>query len=58
MYVDDTNPPHMTALITATPLELTMHSQKSTNAWGGLAIATGAVLKPEKMLCIFPHLLF
>jgi hypothetical protein len=38
----------MTALVTATPLELIMHSQKSTNAWDGLAIATGAALKQEK----------
>jgi hypothetical protein len=38
----------MTALVTAIPSELIMHSQKSTNTWGCLARATGAALKPPK----------
>jgi hypothetical protein len=46
IYVDDANLPLMTALVTTTSLKFIMHSQKSTDAWGGLVIATGAALKP------------
>jgi hypothetical protein len=53
IYVDDTDLPHMTKHITATSTELIKHSQKSTNVWGGLAIATGAALKPEKCYAYF-----
>jgi hypothetical protein len=34
--------------VTASPTELISHVQNSMNAWGGLAIATGAAIKPEK----------
>ncbi len=47
IYVDDTDLIHTSLSVTALPAELIAHSQKSTNAWGGLAIATGALLKPE-----------
>jgi hypothetical protein len=50
IYVNDTDLPHVTALVTATPRELIDHTLKSTNAWGGLAIAKGVALKPEKCL--------
>ncbi len=53
IYIDDTDLPHMTALIMATPSELIKHSQKSTNVWGGMATATGAALKPEKSYAYF-----
>ncbi len=53
IYVDNTNLPHMTALVTAAPLELIMYLQKSTNAWGGLAIATGAAQKSKKCYAYF-----
>ncbi len=50
LYVDDADNIHMTPSITDSPLELIQHAQHSTNAWGGLAIATGAAMKPEKCL--------
>jgi hypothetical protein len=53
LYVDDTDLIHMTALVTATPMELVEQSQISTNAWGGFATATGASLKPEKCCTYF-----
>ncbi len=53
IYVNDTDFPHMTDHVTATSLELIEHSQKSTNVWGGLAIATGAAFKPEKCYAYF-----
>ncbi len=53
IYVDDTDNTHMPPHVTATPGELIQHSQKSTDAWGGLAIATGAALKPEKCFAYF-----
>ncbi len=43
----------MTAKATATPTELIEHAQISTDAWGGLAIATGAAMKPEKCFTYF-----
>jgi hypothetical protein len=48
LYVDDTDLIHMTALIMATQSDLIRQSQILTDAWGGLAIATGAALRPEK----------
>jgi hypothetical protein len=48
IYVDDTDLVHSTPSVKATPTELITHLQQSTNAWGGLVIATGAALKPEK----------
>jgi hypothetical protein len=53
LYVNDMDLIHTTALVTATPSELFEQSQISTNAWGGLAIATGASLKPEKCFAYF-----
>jgi hypothetical protein len=53
IYVDDADLPHRTTHATASPAELIQHSQKSTNAWGGLAIATGAALKPAKCYAYF-----
>jgi hypothetical protein len=53
IYVDDADLVHTSPLITASPAELIAHSQKSTAAWGGLAIATGASLKPEKCYTYF-----
>jgi hypothetical protein len=53
IYVDDTNLPHMTKEVNATAEELIEHLQHSTNVWGGLAIATGAALKPEKCYAYF-----
>ncbi len=41
IYVDDVDLQHTTTLITEIPSELIKHSKHSTNAWGGLAIATG-----------------
>ncbi len=37
----------------ATPSDLVRQSQISKDAWGGLAIATGAALKPEKCFVYF-----
>jgi hypothetical protein len=48
IYIDDTNMIHTTPSVTATAQELISHTQEATNTWGGLAIATGAALKPEK----------
>jgi hypothetical protein len=53
IYVDDTNLPHMTMEVNATAEELIEHLQHSTNVWGGLAITTGAALKPEKCYAYF-----
>jgi hypothetical protein len=53
LHVDDVDNIHMTALVSATPKELIVHAQLSTNAWGGLAIATGAAMKPDKCFAYF-----
>jgi hypothetical protein len=53
IYFDDTDLPHWTDQVMVTSLELIKHSQKSTNVWGGLAIATGAALKLEKCYAFF-----
>ncbi len=53
IYVDNADLPHMTTHVMASPAELIQHSQKSTNAWGGLGIATGAALKPAKCYAYF-----
>jgi hypothetical protein len=53
IYVDDTDLIHTTSFIKATPIELIIYSQKSTNAWGGLAMATGESLKPKKCFAYF-----
>ncbi len=53
IYMDVTNLPDMTKEVNATAEELIEHLQHSTNVWGGLAIATGAALKPEKCYAYF-----
>ena len=53
IYVDDSDLIHMTNHVTVPTKELIRHAQESTNAWGGLAIATGAALKPEKCFAYF-----
>jgi hypothetical protein len=53
LYVDNTDNIHMPSHVTATPGELIQHLQKSTEAWGGSAIATGATRKPEKCFAYF-----
>jgi hypothetical protein len=53
LYVNDMDLIHITALVTASPSDLVQLSQISTNAWGGLVIATGASLKPEKCFAYF-----
>ena len=53
LYVDDTDNIHMTPRVTDSPSDLIQHAQTSTNAWGGLAIATGAAMKPEKCFAYF-----
>jgi hypothetical protein len=53
IYIDDTNLVHSTLSVKATPMELIAHLQRSTNAWGGLAVAIGAALKSEKCFAYF-----
>jgi hypothetical protein len=53
LYADNTDLIHMMALVTATPSDLVWQSQLLTDAWGGLAISTGAALKPEKCFAYF-----
>jgi hypothetical protein len=53
LYVDDIDLIHMTALVMALSSDIVKQSQISTDAWGGLAIATGASLKPEKCFAYF-----
>ncbi len=48
LYVDNTDMIHATPSVSATAQELISHTQDATNTWGGLAITTGAALKPEK----------
>ncbi len=55
LYVDDTDVIHTPPSVSATSQELILHTQDTTNTWGGLAIATGAALKPEKC---FAYILF
>ena len=43
----------MAPKVTDSPTELIQHAQKSTDAWGGLSIATGAAMKPEKCYAYF-----
>ncbi|KAL3822160.1 LOW QUALITY PROTEIN: hypothetical protein ACHAXA_011705, partial [Cyclostephanos tholiformis] len=53
IYIDDANNKHMTPKVMASPTELIQHSQQAANAWGGLAIATGNSMKPEKCFAYF-----
>ncbi len=53
MYVDDTDLDHWASVPSCTPTELIAAAQTATYAWGGLAIATGAAMKPEKCYAYF-----
>ena len=53
MYVDDTNLVHWSSMPSCTPAELIAAAQTATYVWGGLAIATGAAMKPEKCYVYF-----
>ncbi len=53
MYVDYTNLVHWSSMPSCTPTELIAATQTVTYAWGGLAIATGAAMKPEKCYAYF-----
>jgi hypothetical protein len=53
MYVDDTDLVHWSRLPFCSPVELIAAAQTATYAWGGLAIATGAAMKPEKCYAYF-----
>ncbi len=46
MYVDDTDLIHWSRTLDCNPEELIPAAQTATYAWGGLAIATGAAMKP------------
>jgi len=53
MYVDDTDLIHWSHIPGCTREELIAAAQTATYAWGGLAIATGAAMKPEKCYAYF-----
>jgi hypothetical protein len=48
MYVDDTDLIHWYHILSCTPGKLITAAQTAIYAWGGLAIATGAAMKPDK----------
>ncbi len=49
MYVDDTDLIHWSRTPDCNPKELIAAAQIATYAWGGLAITTGAAMKPENV---------
>jgi hypothetical protein len=53
MYVDNTDLVPWSCLPFCSPVELIVAVQTDTYAWGGLAIATGAVMKPDKCYAYF-----
>jgi hypothetical protein len=53
MYVDDTDMIHWAQNSSCTSDKLIASSQTATYAWGALAIATGAAMKPEKCYAYF-----
>jgi hypothetical protein len=53
MYVNDTDLIHWYCVLSCTPAELIAAAQTATYAWGGLAIATGAAMKPDKCYMYF-----
>jgi hypothetical protein len=53
MYVNDTDLVHWSSLPSCTPVELIAAAQTATYAWGGLAIATGSAIKPDKCYAYF-----
>ena len=53
MYVDNTNLGYWFCLLLCSPVKLIATAQTATYAWGGLAIATGATMKPNKCYTYF-----
>jgi hypothetical protein len=53
MYVNDTDLIHWYHVPSCTPAELIAAAQTATYAWGGLTIATGAAMKPDKCYAYF-----
>ncbi len=53
MYVDDIDMIHWAQNPSCSPGDLIVAAQTATYAWGGLAIATGAEMKPEKCYAYF-----
>jgi hypothetical protein len=53
MYVDGTDLVHCSRLPFCSPVELIAAAQTATYTWGGLAIATGAAMKPDKCYAYF-----
>ena len=53
MYVDDTDLIHWSQSLVCTPEVLIAAAQTATYAWGGVAIATSAAMKPEKCYAYF-----
>jgi hypothetical protein len=53
MYVDNTDLVHWTCLSLCSPVKLIAAAQRATYAWGGLAIATGAVMKQDTCYTYF-----
>jgi hypothetical protein len=53
MYFDDTDLIHWSCTPICYPKELIAAAQTATYTWGGLAIATGAAMKPEKCYANF-----
>jgi hypothetical protein len=53
MYVEDTDLIHWSRTLICNPKELIAVAQTATYTWGGLAIASGAAMKPEKYYAYF-----
>jgi hypothetical protein len=53
MYVDNTDLIHWSCIPICNPKELIAAAQTATYTWGGLAIVTGAAMKPEKCYAYF-----
>ncbi len=58
MYVDDTDMIHWVQNPSCSPGDLIAAAQTATYAWGGLANATGAAMKPEKCYAYFLSYLY
>ncbi len=58
MYVDDTDMIHWAQNPSCSPGGLIAAAQTATYAWGGLAIATGKAMKPEKCYAYFLSYLY